>query len=139
VRNPEIASFEEFKTAIRSLVPDGVCPVVVRDPVIWLAFPEHDLCFANIQERTKKAADIDGNEYALIVSPALSRRWLKAIARNNHHLLGEILDSPYGSYEVYYTGVDPRWIALAPIRYQFFGRQRGFLKSEAASKAPQDF
>jgi 4-amino-4-deoxy-L-arabinose transferase-like glycosyltransferase len=125
VRNPDIASFEEFKTAIRSLVPEGICPVVVRDPVIWLAFPEHDLCFANIQERMKKAVDIDGNEYALIVSPKLSRQWLKAIASNNHYLLGEILDSPYGSYQVYYTGVDPRWLALAPVRYKFFGRQRG--------------
>jgi len=126
VRNPDIASFEQFKTALRSLVPEGVCPVVVRDPVIWLAFPEHDRCFANIQDRMKKAVDIDGSEYALIVNPKFARNWLRAIASNNHYLLGEILNSPYGSYQIYYTGVDPRWLTLEPVRYKFFGNRRGF-------------
>ena len=130
VRDPDLASFDEFKTAVRSLVPEGICPVVVRDPVIWLAFPEHDYCFANIQERMKKAVDIDGNEYALIVSPKLSRRWLRLVASEHHHLLGEILDSPYGSFQVYYTGVDPRCLSLAPIRYKFFGLRRGFTGDE---------
>jgi hypothetical protein len=134
-RNPDLASFEEFKIAIRSLVPEGVCPVVVREPVIWLAFPEHDRCFANIQERMKKAVDVDGNEYVLIVSPKLSHHWLKAVAPNHHYLLGEILDSPYGSFQVYYTGVDPRWLALQPIRYQLFGNRRGCTSDKLISSA----
>jgi 4-amino-4-deoxy-L-arabinose transferase-like glycosyltransferase len=130
VRNPDLASFEQFKTAIRSLVPEGVCPVVIRDPVIWLAFPEHDRCFANIQERMKNSVDIDGNEYALIVNPNMSRKWLRLIASNHHYLLGELTNTPYGNYQVYYTGVDPRWLERAPIHYQFFGKRNGYTSDE---------
>ncbi|HKP86557.1 MAG TPA: glycosyltransferase family 39 protein [Blastocatellia bacterium] len=130
VRNPDAASFEEFKTAIRSLVPEGVCPVVVRDPVMWLAFTDQDHCFANLQDRMVKAVDIDGKEYAMIVSPKLSGEWITKVASNNHHLLGEVSDTIYGSYRVYYTGVDPRWIARKPARYQFFGKRRGYTTGE---------
>jgi 4-amino-4-deoxy-L-arabinose transferase-like glycosyltransferase len=135
VRDPDLASFEQFKTAIRSLVPEGVCPVVVREPIIWLAFPEHDRCFANIQERMRKAVDIDGREYALIVSPSHSRSWLARIASGHHHLLGELMNTPYGSYQVYYTGVDPRWLGRGPTRYQFFGQRRGYVSDEQIARA----
>jgi 4-amino-4-deoxy-L-arabinose transferase-like glycosyltransferase len=128
-RNPDAASFEEFKTAIRSLVPEGVCPVIVRDPVMWLAFPDYDL-FANIQERTRKSVDIDGKEYALIVNPRIAQRWLTRIANNNHHLLGEMTNTPYGNLQIYYTGADSRWLALKPVRYQFFGKWRGHLSED---------
>jgi len=122
VRSPNNASFEDFKTAIRSFVPDGVCPVAVREPVLWLAFPEHDLCFANIQLRTREAADIEGKEFVMIVAKQDARYWVDEIASKNHHLLGALIDTPYGSYEVYYTGTDPRWQALKPREYTFFGR-----------------
>lgn len=124
VRNPDNASFEDFKTAIRSFVPEGVCPVAVREPVLWLAFPEQDLCFANIQLRTRKAADIDGKEFVMVVARQDARYWVDEIASNNHHLLGALIDTPYGTYEVYYTGTDPRWQALEPREYRFFSRAR---------------
>jgi 4-amino-4-deoxy-L-arabinose transferase-like glycosyltransferase len=135
VRNPDAASFEEFKTALRSLVPDGVCPVIVRDPVMWLAFPEQDECFANIQERMRKVVDIDGKDYALLVNPRIAERWVTKIASNNHHLLGEMSNTPYGNLQIYYTGVDPRWLALNPVRYQFFGKQRGHISEDQVADA----
>ncbi|MEK6301422.1 MAG: glycosyltransferase family 39 protein [Acidobacteriota bacterium] len=122
VRNPDNALFEDFKTAIRSFVPEGVCPVAVREPVLWLAFPEHDLCFANIQLRTRRAADIDGKEFVMIVAQQDARYWVEEIARNNHHFLGTLIDTPYGSYEMYYTGTDPRWQALEPRECRLSGR-----------------
>ncbi|HSB11006.1 MAG TPA: glycosyltransferase family 39 protein [Blastocatellia bacterium] len=128
VRDPDVASFDEFKTAIRSLVPEGVCPVVIREPAIWLAFPEHDRCFANIEKRMKKAVDLDAQEYALIVQPRRAEHWITKAASSHHHLLGELRDSPYGNFNVYYTGTDPRWVSLQPVRYQFFGKRRGYAK-----------
>lgn len=135
VRSPDLASFEQFKTALRSLVPEGVCPVAVREPVLWLAFPEQDRCFANIQDRMKKAVDIDGNEYALIVAPALAHHWLGQIAGGHHYLLGELMNTPYGDFQVYYTGVDPRWMERAPVSYRFFKNQRGYASDEQIAQA----
>lgn len=137
VRNPDLAMFEEFKTAIRTLVPEGVCSTVVRDPVIWLAFPEHDLCFSNLQTRMKRNVDLDGKEYALIVSPKLARAWLSWVAPNNHHLLGELSNTVYGSYRVYYTGTDPQVISKLPIRYQFFANRSGYASDEQIAQAAE--
>jgi 4-amino-4-deoxy-L-arabinose transferase-like glycosyltransferase len=137
IRNPDIASFDEFRTAIRSLVPEGVCPVVVREPVIWLAFPEHDFCFSNLQTRMRNIVDLDGKEYALIVSPRHAQGWLKKVAPNNHHLLGELLNTGYGNYEVYYTGVNPRWSSLKPVYYQFFGKRSGYATDEQVAQATE--
>ena len=135
VSNPAAASFDEFKAALRSLVPDGVCPVAVREPVLWLAFPEQDRCFANLQDRMREAVDIDGNPYAMIVAPELAQEWVAEIAANHHHLLGELYDTPYGSYEVYYTGTDARWLALVPRRFQFFGKLRGVVSEDQMAEA----
>src|SRR5438270_5533254 len=66
VRNPELASFEEFTTVIRSIVPDGLCPVAIKNPAVWLAFPEDDRCFATIESRMRNALDLDGKNYALV-------------------------------------------------------------------------
>lgn len=136
-RNPDAASFEEFKTVIRSLVPEGVCPVIVRDPVMWLAFPEQDQCFANIQERMRKAIDINGKDYALIVNPRIAQRWVPKIAGTSHHLLGEMMNTPYGNLQIYYTGVDPRWLALNTVRYQFFGKQSGQVSEDQIANAAE--
>src|SRR2546425_881522 len=39
VNNPNAASFEEFASVLRSIIPDGLCPASFLRPVIWLAFP----------------------------------------------------------------------------------------------------
>jgi len=122
VKSANGAAFDDFKTAIRSFVPEGVCPIAVREPVLWLAFPEHDLCFASIQKRTRKAADIDGKEFVMIVAKQNAQYWVEEIAKTNHHFLGSMIGTPYGSYEMYYTGTDPRWQALEPREYKFPGR-----------------
>lgn len=132
VRNPDLASFEEFTTVIRSIVPDGLCPVSVKNPSVWLAFPEMDRCFATIEGRMKEDLDIDGKDYALVTRPNFSlerapkREDSSAEARlGDYHLLGEMRETPYGSLLIYYTGKDPRYLGLAPKRYQFFGEWRG--------------
>lgn len=129
VRNPELASFEEFKLALRSVVPEGVCPVVVTAPVIAMVFPENDLCFATIEGRMKHAVDIDGKDYALLMRHKNEEHWANELSKRRY-LLGELRDTPYGNFFVYYTGVDPRYLALQPRYYQFFGRWRGHVSSE---------
>lgn len=116
-------------------MPEGVCPVEVGDPVMWLAFLEHHLCFGYIEERMQDNVDIDGKEYAMIVDPRIANQWLGSLAANHNHLLGELNNTPYGDLQVYYTGTDPRWLALAPLRYQFFGKRRGFTSEAAVSQA----
>jgi 4-amino-4-deoxy-L-arabinose transferase-like glycosyltransferase len=132
VRNPDLASFEEFTTVIRSIIPEGLCPVAVKNPSVWLAFPEMDRCFATIEGRMKEDLDIDSKDYALVTRPnfsldrALKREDSPAEARlADYHLLGEMRETPYGSLLIYYTGKDPRYLGLAPKRYQFFGELRG--------------
>ncbi|HSB12123.1 MAG TPA: glycosyltransferase family 39 protein [Blastocatellia bacterium] len=134
VRNPETARFEEFKLAIRRVIPESVCPVEVKDPVMWLAFPEQHLCFAYIEERMLPNIDIDGKEYAMIVETRVANSWLEKVAANHNHLLGELNNTPYGDLQVYYTGTDPRLLALKPLRYQFFGKRRGFTSEAAVSQ-----
>lgn len=131
VRNPDLTSFDEFSAVIRSIVPDKVCPVAVKNPSVWLAFPETDRCFATIEGRMKEDLDIDGNEYALVTRPNFSldrtaKREGSGDARpEDYHVLGEMRDTAYGSLLIYYTGKDPRYLALQPKRYQFFGELRG--------------
>lgn len=125
VRNPNLASFEEFTMAIRDIVPEGLCLVAVKNPSVWLAFPEKDTCFATIENRFKEKAyaDIDGKDYALVTRPnALPER--AGDSAGDYHLLGEMWNTPYGNLRIYYTGSDPRYLALAPKRYQFFGELR---------------
>ena len=135
VVDPNVTVFEEFKTAISSLVPEGVCPVVVREPTMWLAFPEHDRCFANIDKRMRKQVNLNGEEYALIVRPGGAENWLARISPDHQHLLGGVRDSPLGNFDVYYLGTDPRLLALEPTRYQFFGRRRGYTTEQAVRQA----
>lgn len=135
VRNPDLASFEEFTTVIRSIVPDELCPVAVKNPSVWLAFPERDDCFATIEGRMREDLDIDGKDYALVTRPnfALERTSRREGSRvssddarlEDYHLLGEMKETPYGNLLIYYTGNDPRYLTLAPKRYQFFGEVRG--------------
>ncbi len=134
VRNPDLATFEEFTSVIRAIVPDGLCPVAVKNPGVWLAFPETDRCFATIEGRMKEDLDFDGRDYVLVTRPNFSlgrdakREGAKSESDDSlrdYHLLGEMRETPYGSLLIYYTGKDPRYLALEPKRYQFFGDWRG--------------
>jgi hypothetical protein len=134
VRNPDLASFEEIKQVLREIVPEGVCPVAVKAPVIWLAFPEKDQCFATIERRMSEAARIDGKDFALLVRPKSPDYWAHNLDETLH-LIGELNDTPYGNFRVYYTGTNPRYLALTPKRYYFFRRWRGHATGEQLASA----
>ena len=126
VRKPNLASFAEFTAAIRDIIPDGLCPVAVKNPSVWLAFPEKDRCFATIENRFRQEAyaDIDGKEYALVTRPnALPDRLFDG--GGGYHLLGEMKNTPYGNLLIYYSGSDPRYLEMNPKRYEFFGELGG--------------
>ncbi len=120
LRNPNLVTFDEYETTLRELIPDEVCPVVRKiSPAVWLAFPEKDACFADIENRVRKAVDIDGKDYALLTPDV----WPE------YHLLGELKDTAYGpSIYIYYTGSDPRFSSLPSRRYRFFNWQRGHVE-----------
>jgi len=124
LRNPDLVSFDEYVSVLHEVIPDGLCPVARRSPVIWLAFPEQDACFATIESRMKDAMEeIFGNDFALVLPERPDK---KIISRKNYHLLGELRGTAYGlALRIYYTGNDPRYLALAPKTYQFFGWRRG--------------
>lgn len=135
VNNANLASFDEFTRVIRDIVPEGVCPVAVKNPSVWLAFPEQDRCFASIESRTKAQAysDIAGKDFALITR----LNALPESAENttsNYHLIGEMSNTPYGNLIIYYTGTDPRYLALKPKRYEFFGERGGYTGREAEDR-----
>jgi 4-amino-4-deoxy-L-arabinose transferase-like glycosyltransferase len=134
VRNPDLASFEEFKETLRSLVPEGLCPVAVTAPVIAIAFPEDDLCFASIEPRMLNLVDIEGKDYALLTRHKNPEHWENEISKTRH-LLGELRNTPYGNLAVNYTGVDPKYLALQPRSYEMFGRWRGHVSDEQVAQA----
>ena len=130
VRDPQLATFDEFAATLKEIIPEGLCPVAVKNPTVWLAFPESDRCFATIENRMKAALDLDGNVYALVTRPNVSARNAERggaleMADEKYHLLGEMRDTVYGTLLIYYTGRDPRILALAPKRFQFNGLERG--------------
>jgi 4-amino-4-deoxy-L-arabinose transferase-like glycosyltransferase len=140
VRSPNLASFEEFTIAIRSVIPEGLCPVAVKNPSVWLAFPESDRCFATIESRMRDALDIDGKDYALVTRfnaiPEQAQRKIDAgeVSIERYHLLGEMEETPYGNLLIYYTGKDRRYQALALRRIQFFGEQTGYVIIQGREK-----
>lgn len=133
VRNPELASFEEFTTVIRSIVPDGLCPVALKNPGVWLAFLEDDRCFATIESRMRNALDLEGKNYALVTRLNALPERVRGDSdpdegrSGGYHLLGEMRNTPYGNLMIYYTGDDPNYLALSPKRYQFYGELRGHI------------
>jgi 4-amino-4-deoxy-L-arabinose transferase-like glycosyltransferase len=132
LRNPNQASFDELRVALKDVVPEGVCPASVMYPVFWLAFPEADRCYASLERRMADAIDIDGKDYALIIPSQQQPVWLRD-PDENYHLLGELRNTAYGDFRVYYTGTDELYRELATKRYQFFGKWRGYVRSEQAS------
>ncbi|HTG14146.1 MAG TPA: glycosyltransferase family 39 protein, partial [Blastocatellia bacterium] len=90
VRDPDRASFDEFKAALRSTVPDGLCPVSVASGYVWLAFPEQDQCyFAYMEARVDQPLDLQGRDYALIMHPKFENRLrrLTGAGFEKYHLL----------------------------------------------------
>lgn len=131
LRNPGLVTFDEYETTLRELIPDALCPVVRKiSPAVWLAFPEKDGCFADIENRMRKAVDIDGKDYALLTPDS----------RPEYHLLGELTDTAYGPViRVYYTGTDARFTALPPRVFRFFNWQFGHVEEppDSGSRQPQ--
>ncbi|MEK6325165.1 MAG: glycosyltransferase family 39 protein [Acidobacteriota bacterium] len=125
VLNPNLATFDEYASVLRSIVPEDLCPVAVQNPSVWLAFPEKDRCFATLEKRMKDDVDIDGKDYALVKR---AKRGFDALqtADEKYHLLGQMSNTPYGNIVVYYTGTDARYLSLEPKRYYFFGKFRGY-------------
>jgi 4-amino-4-deoxy-L-arabinose transferase-like glycosyltransferase len=134
VRNPELASFQEFQNVLRDIVPSDVCPVAVKSPPIWLAFLEKDRCFANIERRMTPNVDIDGKDFALFVRPKSPEFWGRDLDQDPG-LLGELTGTPYGNFLVYYTGNNPRYLESQPKRYYFFRRWRGHVNDQQISQA----
>ncbi|MEK6303273.1 MAG: glycosyltransferase family 39 protein [Acidobacteriota bacterium] len=137
VRNPELATFDEFKEVLRSVVPDDLCPIALKSPVMWLAFPEHDRCFANVEDRMMKALDLDGNDYALLIPNTTHRVRRTRELDQKYLLLATLHDTPYGELHVYYTGTDPRHLSLSPMTYYFFGKLRGHVSAEQISRSTE--
>jgi hypothetical protein len=78
----------------------------------------------------KDDLDIGGKEYAFVTRPnfSLDRAPKSAGSQarlEGYHLLGEMDNTPYGHLLIYYTGNEPRYLALQPKRYQFYGDSRG--------------
>ena len=131
VRDPKRATFEPFKTALRSIVPPDVCPVSIASAYIWLAFPEQDQCyFAEMEARLDEPMVFEGQEYALIAQPKFEGRLRKLTGAGfeKYHLIGELKRTDYGTFRVYYTGTDPRYLSLPRRQYYFFGSRRGFVE-----------
>ena len=135
VRDPNSASFEELKTAFRSIVPGDVCPVSVLRPVVWLAFPESDRCYATIEGRMLDAVDIEGKEFALFTVGHKPEQWTEKPLQE-YHVLGEVRNTIYGDFVIYYLGTDPKYIALPPRSYEFSGNQRGHRAIDSEMRNP---
>jgi 4-amino-4-deoxy-L-arabinose transferase-like glycosyltransferase len=135
VNNPKLADFEEIKMALRAVVPEGVCPVSIGSGYLWLAFPEYDQCFfAHMEARLDESLDLDGKDYALIIRPKFMKRARKLTGGvEKYHLIGELRKTVYGTFQIYYTGADPRYLGLEPKRFQFFGQERGYTTDDRAS------
>ncbi len=126
LRDPDCASFEEFSAALREVVPEGVCPASKMLPTIWLVFPEKDRCYITIERRMMSRLDIDEKDYAIVMPKGQRRFWKHGT--DMYHLIGELEDTPYGDLRAYYTGNDPSYRALAPKRFKFFKKRRGYIR-----------
>jgi 4-amino-4-deoxy-L-arabinose transferase-like glycosyltransferase len=140
VNNGTLADFGEIKAALRSVVPEGVCPVSIGSGFLWLAFTEYDECyFAHMETRLDAMLDIDGKDYALIVRPKFMNKTKKLTGGvEKYHLIGELKKTVYGTFYIYYTGTDPRYLALKPKRFRFFGQQRGCESDELISTTTRE-
>ena len=136
LRDPEQASFEELEDVLRAIVPDDVCPVAMKAPVIWLAFPEQDRCFASIEKRMMDNVDIAGKEYAVVLPVNSNKNRIDVAKELNatYPLLAGLNDTPYGDLRVYYTGANHQLRERPAQRFYFFGRRRGHVTAEQAAR-----
>jgi len=125
ITRPGHASFAEFGTALRDIVPAGVCPISVTRPVIWLIFPESDRCYATYEGRMDVPDDIVGQDFAVIVPEGREPEWPESFF-DNFHLIGEMDDTPYGNLRIYYTGSNPAYIGIPPKHFRFYGNHAGY-------------
>ena len=132
VQNPELASFEEIKGVLRSAVPEGVCPVVIKFPVMYLVFPERIDCFANIEDRMMENVDLDGKEYVVLLPNAghAKRAQRADELEAKYPLIAELKNTAYGDITAYYTGQNDAIRSRPVLTYVFFGRLRGHGQSE---------
>src|SRR5262249_28925073 len=110
------------------------CPVAVMAPVLWLAFQDFDQCFATIERRMAGEVRIDGRDYALIMRPKASDHWAWELTQSRH-LLAELIDTPYGNFNVYYTGANPAFLEIPAGRYYFFAQWNGHATQEQVDAA----
>jgi len=134
-RNPDAASSAEFKAVLASVVPPNLCPVAVMAPVLWLSFPDKDQCFATLERRMAEAVHMDGQDYALIMRPKSAEHWAWDLS-SSRHLLAELIETPYGNFNVYYTGTDRSYLSASPRRIYFFGQWNGHATQEQVDTAP---
>jgi 4-amino-4-deoxy-L-arabinose transferase-like glycosyltransferase len=134
-RNPDLADFEEIKAALRAATPEDVCPASIGSAYLWLAFPEYDQCyFAHMEARLDQPLDLDGKEYALIIRPRYMKKLKKLTGGiEKYRLIGELKKTAYGTFRIYYTGLNPRYLEMEPKRFQFFGQRRGYTIDEPLS------
>jgi len=139
VHNPELVQFDEIKSVLRAVVPEGVCPVAIKSPVMWLSFPEHDRCFATIENRMTEALDLDGNEYVVIAPYAYDNARLEGTKELDakYPLIARLVNTRFGTIHVYYTGTKAYDEARVPVTQYFFGQWRGHVSLEDADQGPE--
>jgi hypothetical protein len=124
INRPGHASFAEFATVLRGIVPPGVCPISITRPVIWLVFPESDRCYATYEGRMDMPGDIAGQDFAVIVPVGREPEWPESVL-DSFHLIGEMDGTAYGDLRIYYTGTNSSYTSLRPQRYRFNGQSAG--------------
>src|SRR5262245_55995108 len=134
-RNPDAASSAEITGVLNDVVPSSLCPVAVMAPVLWLSFPDRDECFATLERRMSDSVSIDGNDYALIMRPKASDHWAWDLSANRH-LLAELFETPYGNFNIYYTGADRSYLTAPARRFYFFRQWNGHATQEEVDAAP---
>jgi 4-amino-4-deoxy-L-arabinose transferase-like glycosyltransferase len=137
VNDPQRATFKELAGVLRAVVPEDVCPVSIKQGVLWLAFPEKDYCFAAIEDRMRAGLDIKGNQYALIASGRRNKKEGKLLREltEGAKLIARLRRTAWGTLSVYYTGANPAYLSLAPAHYLFFGRERGYVSENEIEAA----
>jgi len=139
IRNPELSTFNEVKAALKTIVPDELCPVSIGSAYTWLAFPEKDQCyFAYMEAPLDEPLNLDGKDYALIVRPRFLQR-AKSLTGGvgRYYLLGRVENTAYGSFDIYYTGSDPRLLSRQRKRFFFFDWRRGFVTDDQIARAKE--
>lgn len=68
--------------------------------------------------------DVEGKEFALFTL-GKPEDWTKK-PLSEYHVLGEVRNTPYGDFVIYYLGTNSRYASLPPKLYEFNGTQRGY-------------